>query len=115
MTSVITRRAFVGNLTGGLLTAPLAPVAAQPAVKVPRIGVLQVGTAAGTPLFDAFKQGMRERGYVEGTTVVYEYRRGENNREQLSAGAADLVRLKVHVIVVSTDEGVAAVKQETRT
>jgi len=52
MTSVITRRAFVGNLTGGLLTASLAPVAAQPAVKVPRIGVLQVGTAAGTPLFD---------------------------------------------------------------
>src|SRR5947207_11764947 len=58
---------------------------------------------------------MRERGYVEGRHVVYEHRRGENNRERLSAGAAELVRLKMDIIVTSTDEGVAAVKQQTRT
>jgi putative ABC transport system substrate-binding protein len=91
-------------------------VEAQSAAKIPKIGVLQPGTAAGSSqLFEAFKQSMRERGYVEGRHVVYEHRRGENNRERLSAGAAELVRLKVDIIVTSTDEGVAAVKQQTRT
>ena len=108
------RRTFLAGTGAVLLAAPLA-AEAQPSSKVPKIGVLQVGTAAGAPLFEAFKQGMRDRGYVEGQTVVYEYRRGENQREQVSAKAAELVRLKVDVLVTSTDEGVAAVKQQTRT
>ena len=53
---------------------------------------------------------MRERGYVEGQGVRFEQRFGEGKRERLSEAARELVRLKVDIIVTSTDEGVAAVK-----
>jgi putative ABC transport system substrate-binding protein len=96
------------------LPAPSVTVA-QPAAPV-RIGVLQPGMpAAGPHLFDSFKQVMREQGYVEGQHVVFERRFGEFTAERLSAGAAELVRLKVAVIVTSTDLGIAAAKQQTRT
>src|SRR2546426_9790931 len=58
---------------------------------------------------------MRERGYVEGQHVVFERRFGENRREGISDAAAELVRLKVDVLVTATDEGIAAVKQHTQT
>ncbi len=97
-----------------LLTAPLA-VAAQQASKIPKVRIVQVGAAAAAQHFlNAFKQGMRERGYVEGQNVIFVHRSGENNRERLSEAAAELVRLKVDVIVTSTDEGVASVKQHTQ-
>jgi putative tryptophan/tyrosine transport system substrate-binding protein len=89
---------------------------AQPSVKIPRIGVLQVGTSAASPhLPEAFKLGMRDRGYVEGRDVIFEHRYGEAKRERLSEAAAELVRLKVDVIVTATDQGIAAVKQHTQT
>jgi ABC-type uncharacterized transport system substrate-binding protein len=88
---------------------------AQRGPQAPKIGVLQVGTqAAGAHLFEAFKEAMRELGYVEGR-VVYEHRFGENRTERLHEAAAELVRLKMDVIVTSTDQGIAAVKQQTRT
>ena len=103
------------TLTIVLLAVPFA-ARPQAAAKVPRVGVLQVGGGvAATPLFEALKQGMRERGYVEGRTVVFEYRQGHNDRERLAGAAAELVRLKVDIIVTSTDEGIAAVKRQTRT
>lgn len=96
--------------------ATLLPAVAQPVTRVPRIGVLQVGSpGASQALFDAFKQGMRERGYVEGQSVVLERRFAEGRSERLPGLAAELVRLKVDVIVTSTDQGIAAVKQQTRT
>ena len=77
---------------------------AQPASKVPRIGVLQPGAAGSAGhLFEAFKEGLREQGYVPGQTIVLEHRFGEFNSERISALAAELVRLKVDVIVTSTD------------
>jgi putative ABC transport system substrate-binding protein len=107
--------ALIVTLTIGMLPE-LLTAGAQPAAKLPRIGVLQVGTAAATQdLFEAFKQGMRERGYVEGQHVVLERRFGEGRPERLPDLAAELVRLKVDVIVTSTDQGIAAVKQQTRT
>ena len=110
---MIRRRAFLGAL--GLLAAPLV-AEAQSAAKVARIGVFQPGTQDGAPqLFEAFRQGMRERGYVEGQHVVYERRFGENRRERIAEAAAELVRLKVAVIVTATDQGIAAVKQQTQT
>jgi putative ABC transport system substrate-binding protein len=98
----------------GALAAPLS-AAAQPAAKTPRVGILQVGSASSAQLVEAFKLGMRELGYVEGRNVVFERRSGENKRERLLEAAAELVRLKVDVIVTSTDQGIAAVKQQTRT
>ena len=107
--------ALIVTLTVGVLLAPLT-AGAQPGTKVPKVGILQVGTPAGSGhLSAAFKQGMRERGYVEGQSVVFDLRFGELRREQLSEAAAELVRMKVDVIVTSTDEGIAAVKQETQT
>ena len=107
--------ARIVTLTVGVLLAPLT-AGAQPGTKVPKVGIIQVGTAAGAGhLSAAFKQGMRERGYVEGQSVVFDLRFGELKREQLSEAAAELVRMKVDVIVTSTDEGIAAVKQQTQT
>jgi len=100
------------------LSVLLAPItaAAQPATKIPRVGILNPGTPASVaPLVEAFKHGMRERGYVEGQKVVYEMRSGEFKRERLAEAAAELVRLKVDIIVTGTDEAIAAVKQQTQT
>jgi len=106
---------LIVTLTVGMLTAPLT-ARAQPAAKMPKIGILQVGTPAGSGhLGEAFKREMRERGYVEGQHVVFEHRFGEGKRERLSEAAAELVRIKVDIIVTSTDEGIAAVKQQTKT
>ena len=98
-----------------MLAAPLISDAQQ-AVKIPRIGILQVGTAAGNQhLFDAFKRGMSDRGYVEGRHVVFERRFGEGKRDRVREAAAELVRMNVDLIVTSTDQGIAAVKQQTQT
>jgi putative ABC transport system substrate-binding protein len=72
---VTTRRAFLGTLAGGLLTAPLAADAQQPE-KVARIGYLVFGPLESpeTRYLEAFRQGLRERGYVEGQNIVIEYR-----------------------------------------
>jgi putative ABC transport system substrate-binding protein len=102
-------------LTLGMLVAPLT-AGAQPAAKVPRIGVLHPGTpAAVSQNVEAFRQGLRERGYVEGQNIVVERRFGDAKPERMAEVAAELVRLKVDVIVTSTDGAIAAVKQQTRT
>jgi putative ABC transport system substrate-binding protein len=106
---------IVVTLTLGTLVAPLT-AGAQQVAKAPRIGVLHVGApAAVSQLVEAFNQGLREHGYVEGQNIVVERRFGEARAERISEVAAELVRLKVDVIVVGTDQGVAAVKQQTQT
>ena len=108
------RRAFVSGL-GAVLATPFV-AGAQQAGKVYRIGILQVGTAAANQhLFDAFKQGMRDRGYVEGQHIVFERRLGDGKSERVREAAAELVRMNVDLIVTSTDQGIAAVKQQTQT
>jgi putative tryptophan/tyrosine transport system substrate-binding protein len=93
---MIGRRAFLGSLAGGLLAAPLA-AEAQPA-RVSRIGVLSPGSPGTSPLLDAFRQGLRELGYVEGQHIRLEYRFAETKLERLPGLAAELVDLKVDVI-----------------
>ena len=94
------RRAFFGVVTGGLLAAPLA-TDAQQAAKVARIGYLATGGAATPRLREAFRQGLRDLGYVEGRNSVIEYRDAEGKSERLPALAAELVALKVDVIVAA--------------
>jgi ABC-type uncharacterized transport system substrate-binding protein len=109
------RRAFLGTLAGGLLAAPLAAEAQQPA-KTPRIGVLGAGSASDTALrFEAFRQGLRERGWVEGQNVVLEYRWGDGRYDRLADLAAELVRLKVDVIFAPGTAGTVAAQNATRT
>ena len=99
----------------GTLVAPLT-AGAQPAAKVPRIGVLHPGSLADVAQFvDAFRQGLREHGYEEGKNIVVERRFGDSRPERMAEVAAELVRLKVDVIVVSSDVAIAAVKRQTQT
>jgi putative ABC transport system substrate-binding protein len=108
------RRAFVFGVTLGLLAAPLA-AEAQQVGKVARIGYLTLNRAASPHLREAFIQGLRDLGYVEGRNVVIEYRDADGKLERLPALAAELVGLKVDVIVaVGTPQALGA-KQATRT
>jgi putative ABC transport system substrate-binding protein len=98
-----------------LLLAPLAAVAQQ-APKTTKIGYLDPATPATTAHnVEAFRQGMRELGYVEGKTFLLEIRYGEARFERLPELARELVGLKADVIVTATDGAIAAVKRETQT
>ena len=112
-----TRRTFLGTLAGGLLAAPLA-AGAQQAGKVSRIGILanlRVTDAEGEYLWGDFIQGLRALGYVEGQNITIEWRVSEGRYERLPDLAAELVRLKVDVIVVPADQNALAARQATRT
>jgi len=113
---VTTRREFIGTLAGGLLAAPLS-AQAQQAAKVPRIGYLAGSLAASRHLHqqEAFLQGLRDLGYVEGRNIVIEYRDAEGKYDRLPALGAELVALKVDVIVVGSTPAALAAKQATRT
>jgi putative ABC transport system substrate-binding protein len=103
---VMNRRTFIVT-AAALLTAPLA-AEGQLAATVPRIGFLTMINLAGAPHApEAFRQGLRDLGYVEGRNVVIEYRNAEGKPERLPALAAELVRLKVDVIVAEATQGVA--------
>jgi putative ABC transport system substrate-binding protein len=107
------RRAFLAG-SAALLAAPLAAEAQQP-VQVARMGWLGDNPAAGHPLRGAFLQGLRDLGYVEGRNVVIEYRFAEGKLERYPTLAAELVALKVDVIVAPISPAALAAKQATRT
>jgi putative ABC transport system substrate-binding protein len=90
---------------------------AQQAGKVPRIGFLDASTASGMAgLLEAFRQELSKLGWIEGKNITIEYRFGENKgRERLSELAADLVRLKVDLIVVRATPAALAAKSATTT
>jgi ABC-type uncharacterized transport system substrate-binding protein len=111
---VIDRRVFISSMTLGLLAAPLA-AAAQQAAKIARIGYLAANMSASPNLHEAFRQGLRDLGYVEGRNVLIEYRDAEGKPERLPALATELVALKVDVIVAGSTPGALAAKQATRT
>jgi putative ABC transport system substrate-binding protein len=100
-----------------LLALGAAPLAAQAqqAAKVARIGYLSPNLAASPHLRDAFLQGLRDLGYVEGRNVVIEYRDAAGKYERFPALVTELVSLKVDVIVVTSTPAAVAVKQATRT
>src|SRR5215467_2099363 len=112
---VMERRTFVGTLTGGFLAAPLAAEAQQPGQRY-RIGFISMRSGpADNPQLDAFRDGLRELGYVEGRDIVLEIRYAAGKRAKLPDLATELVRLKVDLIV--TQSGIAAnvAKKVTRT
>ena len=107
--------ALIVTLMLGTFAGPFTVEAQQP-TKIPRIGVLHPGAPATSSHFAAaFDQGLHEHGYREGQNIVLERRFAEAKAERISELAAELVRLKVDVIVVSTDPGIAAVRQQTQT
>ncbi len=108
------RRAFIGTLTGSLLAAPLA-AAAQPAGKMPRIGILSPASTSATPVFEALRQGLRDLGYEEGRTIALEFRLAAGDSARLPALAAELVRLGVDVIVTDGGETPGAIAKVVQT
>jgi len=114
---VIDRRAFIAG-TLAVVATPLAAEAQQTG-KVPRIGVLapSTPTPGSLPLqvFDAFRQGLRDLGYVEGETVVLETRWDESRPEQIASLVRDLVQRNVDVILAGTTSASVAAKQATNT
>jgi putative tryptophan/tyrosine transport system substrate-binding protein len=85
-----------------LLLSLSLPVQAQQTAKIPRIGLLySVSASSGAPRNEAFRQGLRELGYVEGSNILLEYRYADSKLDRLPELAAELVRLKVDVIVTS--------------
>ena len=111
------RRRFVGGVALGCVVAPFA-VGAEQAARVPRIGVLalpRLDLPDVQLLADAFRQGLREHGYVEGQNIVVEYRSAGGKAELLPDLASEFVDLKVDVIVVGGAQIVRAVQQATTT
>ena len=106
------RRRFVLTSLAGTLAAPLAAEAQKQPGKIARIGLL-----GDVPSFlnEEFRQGLRELGYVEGQNIVIEHRYPEWKYERLPGLAADLVRVKVDIIVAASPAATKAAKQATST
>src|SRR5262245_17975861 len=104
--------AFIATLT--LPAAPLEAEAQHPAGKVRHIGLLHPGTPPN-PNVEAFRQSLRDLGYVGGQNIVIEYRWAEGMLDPLPSFAAELVRLNVDVIVTEGTPGARALKEATST
>lgn len=110
------RIALVSLFIGVMLLPLSLPVMAQQPKKVPRIGLLVgASTAVAALWIEAFRQSLRELGYIEGKNIILEIRGGESNRDRASKLAAELVRLKVDVIVAGGSTAVHPVKDATTT
>jgi putative ABC transport system substrate-binding protein len=99
-----------------LLLAPRFPAEAQQPTKIPRIGLLSGSGDPLTPgpLTRGFRQGLRDLGYIEGKNIQVEYRSSEGVPDRMPSLVAELVQLKVDVLVV-TSSGVRAAKEATKT
>ena len=108
------RREFI--LLTGIAALFSFSARAQQAGKVSRVGYLGVTSPSDRPLLlDTFRQGLRERGWIEGKNIVIDYRFAEGRLDRLPDLAAELVRLKVDVIVSLGTQGVTAAKDATKT
>ncbi len=109
---------LISTLAHGLLAGPLA-AEAQKAGKVYRIGILRHGSSSSylyAPQHKILRQGLRELGYIEGKNLLIQYRYAESKRGRFSDLAAELVRLKVDVLVISPSPSmIRAVQGATRT
>ena len=97
-----------------LLLALCFPAEAQQSGKIPRVGVLFIG-GRNQPHLESFKQGLKERGYTEGKNILLDYRYAEGNVDRLPSLAAELVQLKVDVIVTTSGNSARAATRVTRT
>jgi putative ABC transport system substrate-binding protein len=109
------RRAFIGSVACGVLTAPLAG-RAQQVGKVYRIGILEaIPAAQNAANLDALRKGLRGFGYVEGRNLIIDYRSADGHAERFPALASELVRLKAELIVTRGTPAAQAAKKATGT
>jgi len=112
---MIDRRAFVSGL-GAVLAAPSAAVAQQGG-KIPRIGVLSIYSpdSGRRPYIYRLREGLQERGFVEGQNIIIEWRWARGSQDRLPALAAELVQLKVDILVTEVNPTVQAAQAATKT
>jgi len=110
---VINRRTFLAGTGTVLLAAPLAAEAQQ--AQISRIGFLFYGAPGPSPELDAFRQGLRDLGYIEGQNITIEYRFANGRVGRLPELAAELVRLNLDVIVTPGTPASMAAKKATST
>jgi putative tryptophan/tyrosine transport system substrate-binding protein len=110
------RKAEVVSILLGVLLAAAVIAEAQQSGKIFRIGYLDASTASGSAvLVDAFRQELSKLGWIEGKNIIIEYRFTEQKQDRLPELAAELVRLKVDLIVISGPGSALAVKNATTT
>jgi ABC-type uncharacterized transport system substrate-binding protein len=108
------KKKLIGSALGALLFPLCYSVSAQQPAKVPRIAYLS-GSSIISANTEAFRQGLRDLGYIEGKSIVIEWRFADGNRDRLLTLAAELVHLKVNVIVASGGGDTRAAKEVTAT
>src|SRR6476646_160305 len=111
MAMYIRRRELIATLGGAVVAWPLAARAQQP--KMPTIGALVIGNINPEQFWREFRQGLRDLGYVEGQNIRFEFRSAEGHLDRLPELAAELVRLKVNIIVTWFTPTALAAKQAT--
>jgi putative ABC transport system substrate-binding protein len=103
---------FISTVLSVLLFALGVSAEAEQPAKVPRIGYLNASLPSTNPArIEAFRQGLRELGYVEGKNIIIEYRAAEEKLDRLPALAAELVRLKIDILVTAGPPGTRAARE----
>jgi len=105
----VRRREFI-SLLGSAAAWPIAARAQRPPVRMPRIGIID-----NEPVWDSFRQGLRDFGYIENQNIAIEYRSAEGKVDRLAQAARELVSIPVDVIVVTGSPATRAVRQATST
>jgi putative ABC transport system substrate-binding protein len=112
-------KTIIGLALGSILLALGLPAEAQPPTKIPRIGYLNAAiftdSQSRNSRIEAFRQGLRELGYVEGKNIIIEYRYAEGNSERLPELVRELLNLKVDIIFAQSMPAVRAAKNATAT
>jgi putative ABC transport system substrate-binding protein len=110
------RRGFILTALGALFIAPEPLSGQQGPAKIPRIGILSPAERPNTKIFDPFREGLRELGYIDGQNIRIEYRLADGDFSRLPAMADELVRLPVDIMVVDGGANVTQVAHDaTRT
>jgi putative ABC transport system substrate-binding protein len=109
------RREFITLLGGAAVMWPLAAGAQQFAGKMPQVGILSPAASVAAATLAAFREGMRDLGYVEGRTIMLEFRLSSGDLDALPALAAELVGIPVDVIVTDTSTAAVVASAATRT
>src|SRR5262249_2181185 len=110
------RLKILGFTLCAMLLVLCLPAEAQQPKKIPRLGMLVSGTfSSNESQINAFRQGLRELGYLEGQNIVIEYRYAEGKTDRFPDLAGELIRLKVDVIVTASTPPVLAAKRTSNT
>jgi putative tryptophan/tyrosine transport system substrate-binding protein len=108
------RRAFLATFAATTLESTIAR-AQQSSNKIPRIGILSPAENEATPIFEAFRRGLRELGYVEGRNIILEYRFAHGDNTVLRRLAEELPKLPVDIILADSSASAQAAAGATRT